>query len=156
MGVILLLNEFSAVRIIQMLNIGNNITISEDQLSFVFSRSSGPGGQNVNKVNTRVTLLFDVKNCTELKPWQKGLIQRKLKTRINKEGVLRIIAQQSRTQAVNRKLAIERLQELLTEALKRMPPRKKTKMPRSVKRKRLNDKKYRSKTKQLRGKVEDE
>jgi ribosome-associated protein len=155
-GVILLIKGIAAGRIIQMLNIGNNITISEDQLNFVFSRSSGPGGQNVNKVNTRVTLLFDVKNCIELTAWQKGLILRKLKTRINKDGVLRVIAQQHRTQAVNRKLTIERLQELLTEALKRMPPRKKTKMPYSVKRKRLNDKKHRGKTKQLRGKVEDE
>ena len=139
-----------------MLDLGNGILISEDQLEFVFSRSSGPGGQNVNKVNTRVTLLFDVGNCEELKGWQKGLIQRKLKGRINKDGVLRVIAQQYRTQPANRKLAIERLQELLTEALKRPKVRKKTKMPRSVKRKRLANKKHRSKTKQLRGKIEEE
>lgn len=138
-----------------MIKLDYGITIPEEQLSFVFSRSSGPGGQNVNKLSTRATVLFDVVNCPQLTTYQKNLICRKLKTRINKEGVLRVIAQQSRTQAANRRLAVERLTELLQEALKRPPRRKKTKMPYSAKRKRLANKKHRGQQKKLRAKVDD-
>ena len=139
-----------------MIDIGNGIQIPEEQLSFVFSRSSGPGGQNVNKLSTRAAVLFDVANCPQLSAAQKNLIRKKLRTRINKEGVLRVVSQQSRTQAVNRQLATERLTELLTNALKRPPRRKKTKVPYSAKRKRLANKKHRGQQKKLRGKVEEQ
>ena len=135
-----------------MLNITNRINISEDQLQFVFSRSSGPGGQNVNKLSTRVTLLLDIVNCPDLPPYHKNLIMTKLKTRINKEGVLRVIASKHRSQHANKILAVERLQELLVAALKQQPKRKKTKIPYSAKRKRLENKKHRSKIKELRTK----
>ena len=137
-----------------MIDIGNGVEISEDLLSFVFSRSSGPGGQNVNKLSTRATVLLDIANCPQLSAAQKNLIRKKLKTRINKEGVLRVVAQQSRTQAANRRLAVERLTELLRNALKRAPRRKKTKIPYAAKQKRLANKKHRGQQKRLRAKVE--
>ena len=131
----------------------NGVEISDEQFSFVFSRSSGPGGQNVNKVNTRVTLLFDVANCDELDARQKEIVKRKLKTRVNSDGVLRVIAQAERTQAGNKRLAVERLQELLSEALKTRKVRKKSKPSKAAVQKRLDDKKSRSKIKQMRTRV---
>lgn len=132
----------------------NNITIDEDQLEFVFSRSSGPGGQNVNKVNTKVTLLFDIANCPQLDPRQKEIIRRKLKTRINSDGVLRVTSQQSRSQTANKNITIQTMQKLLEDALKKPKPRKKTKPSKSQIQKRLDNKKQRSQTKQLRTKVQ--
>jgi len=103
------------------------------ELSFTASRSSGPGGQNVNKVNTRVTLWFDVLNSPSLSGHQKELIWNRLPTRINKEGVLRIVSQKHRTQAANRDTAIERLALLLRESLQEALPRRETKIPKASK-----------------------
>ncbi|NLE29689.1 MAG: aminoacyl-tRNA hydrolase [Phycisphaerae bacterium] len=133
-----------------MIQITEKIFISEQELIFTADRSSGPGGQNVNKVSTRVTLMFDVKNSPGLHPWQKERIARRLSTRINKEGVLRIVSQQTRSQAENRALAVERFVELLKEALKKDLPRKKTKIPLAAKRRRLDEKKHQSRKKQQR------
>ena len=133
-----------------MIEICNGVRICEDELVFAFSRSSGPGGQNVNKVSSRVTLYFDVANTASLSDYQKRRIAAKLSSRINKDGVLRVVCQKFRTQAANRRLAVERLGELLTEAIARKTPRRKTKIPPSTKRKRLEDKKRRGETKKLR------
>ena len=73
-----------------MIKIKKGIEICEEEFVFKFSRSSGPGGQNVNKVNTRVTLLFDVANTTSLSNTQKEQILERLATRINKNGVIRM------------------------------------------------------------------
>jgi ribosome-associated protein len=124
--------------------------LPEDALEEKFLAASGPGGQNVNKVSTRVTLLFDLEHSPSLLPWQKQLITSRLGTRINKEGILRVVSQQTRSQGDNRAAAIERFIELLKEALKRTPPRKKTKVPFSAKRKRLDEKKLHSQKKQQR------
>ena len=133
-----------------MIQINRSTEISEDELTYDFSRSSGPGGQNVNKVNTRVTLYFDVKNSPSLTGFKKKTITTKLRTRINKEGVLRVISQKHRTQAANKKTATERFAELLKDALTFKPPRRKTKPSRGSIKRRLENKKQRSQTKQLR------
>jgi ribosome-associated protein len=140
-----------------MIQITEKLFIPEQEFVFTADRSGGPGGQNVNKVSTRVTLFFDVEHSPSLAPWQKHLIASRLSTRINKEGVLRIVSQQTRSQADNRQAAIERFVELLQESLKRLPPRKKTKVPFSAKRKRLSDKKLHSLKKQQRtGRIGEE
>ena len=125
-----------------------NIPLSE--LSFSFSRSSGPGGQNVNKVNTRVTLAFDVVNSSSINERQRQLISSRLAPRINKNGVLRIAADSCRTQAGNRQEVIQRFVGLLRQALHRQRPRRKTRVPKRARERRLSAKKNRGRLKQLR------
>ncbi len=133
-----------------MIELGENIFVPEEALTFHASRSSGPGGQNVNKVNTRVTLHLDLSRCDTLTDQQKQRICTKLATRIDKQDILRVISQKHRTQSANRKATLERLGELLQEALTRRPPRKPTRIPRSVREKRLQEKKQRGQLKRLR------
>ncbi|MBE0535122.1 MAG: aminoacyl-tRNA hydrolase [Phycisphaerae bacterium] len=133
-----------------MIEIGGGVEIDERDVAFEFSRSSGPGGQNVNKVSTRVTLLFDVGACGSLSDEQKGRLRRRLGTRINKEGLLRVVSQRHRTQAANKEAAIARFAELLGEALKRRPVRRKTRVPRGAVERRLQAKKQRGQLKEQR------
>ncbi len=133
-----------------MLSVGPNAAIDPGQLVFKYSRSSGPGGQNVNKLNTRVTLFLDVTNCSTLSPSQKKRILNKLATRADKNGVVRVVSQKYRTQNANRRAAIERLTSLIANALKRKPRRRKTSVPKWANQKRLTEKKKRSKLKKLR------
>ena len=135
-----------------MFEIKEGIFISEDELVFTASRSSGPGGQNVNKVNTRVTVIFDVMNCGTLSDEQKLQILEHLSTRANKDGVIRVVSQRHRTQKANREAATGRLVELLREALESKTARKKTKVPYKSKLQRLEEKKRRSILKQRRKK----
>jgi ribosome-associated protein len=127
-----------------MVDITDNISIREDELIFRASRSGGPGGQNVNKVNTRITLFFDVSNCESFSDVQKQRILSRLSTRADKNGLIRVVSQRFRTQKANRRAAVERLQQLLTEALKTRPVRKKTRVPYAAKKRRLEEKRRRS------------
>ena len=127
-----------------MIEITKDIFIDEGQLVFKTSRSSGPGGQNVNKVNTRVTLFFDVAECVVLSDIQKKRILTRLSTRADKRGVVRVVSQKYRTQKANRRAAVERLQQLLKDALKTKPVRKRTKVPERAHLRRLEEKKRRS------------
>jgi ribosome-associated protein len=127
-----------------MIRISEQIAIPEDELVFTASHSGGPGGQNVNKVSTRVTLWFDVVNSPSLSQEQKELIMRRLQNRIGKDGVLRVISQQTRSQAANKELAVERFVELMREALRRVPARKKTRVSRAARERRVEKKKQRS------------
>jgi ribosome-associated protein len=126
------------------------IEILEQELVFKTSRSGGPGGQNVNKVCTRVTAFFDVANSLRFSEGQKKRILRRLAGRANKAGVIRVGSQKHRTQKANRKAAIERLGRLLEAALKTRPVRKKTKIPTWAKERRLEQKKRRGALKRQR------
>ena len=135
-----------------MIEIGKGIFISEENIVFKASRSSGPGGQNINKVNTRITLSFDVLNCESFSDAQKQQILERLATRADKNGVIRVASQKFRTQQANRRAAVERLKILLREALETRPIRKETKVPYSVKHRRLERKRQRGLLKQQRAK----
>ncbi len=133
-----------------MIEIKKGVEISESLLAFRFSRSSGPGGQNVNKVSTRVTLLLDIAECPAFTEVEKKRIGARLKTRISKNGVLRVISQRHRTQAANKEAATTKLVELLASALETKPHRRKTKTPAYAVRRRLEEKKRRSMLKKQR------
>ena len=135
------------------IKITERLSIPLSALRFTATRSRGPGGQNVNKVNTRVTLLFDVINSPSLSPRQKHMIRNHLATRINKEGVLRVVSQKSRSQAYNREAAIERFTLLLRESLHEVSPKKKTTIPRAARERRLEEKRHRSLLKEKRAKA---
>ena len=133
-----------------MVRIGSHREIPEGDLSYALSRSSGPGGQNVNKVESKVTLLFDLEGTVSLTAEEKQVIHEKLPGRINKEGVLRVTSQRHRTQAANRQAARERFGDLIEQALTPRLPRKKTRVPSRVRRQRLEDKRRRSQLKRRR------
>jgi len=114
------------------------------------SRSPGPGGQNVNKVSTRVTLLLDVESCDVLTHAQKEKIREHLKTRISRDGLLRVVSSRHRTQGRNRATAETRLLELLQEALRPRKPRLPTKPTAGSRERRLASKRQRGETKQRR------
>ena len=135
-----------------MIEINKHTAISEGELLFKVSRSGGPGGQNVNKLNTRVTLFLDVAHSPNLSDRQKTRLRTALSTRMDKHGVLRVVSQKHRTQEGNRRAVVERLQGLLAEALKPKPIRKRTKIPAGAREKRLREKKRRGALKQQRGK----
>ena len=126
-----------------MIEIDGGILIPEERIDFKFSRSGGPGGQNVNKANTRATLLFDAANCESLTEVQKQQILKRLATRADKNGVVRVVCQRYRTQKANREGAVERLIELLNEALKKRAVRKKTSAPAYARQRRLEKKRRR-------------
>ena len=96
-----------------MINVNEQVVISEEEIEFRASSSSGPGGQNVNRVRSRVTLLFDVAHSTSLSDTERDLILASLQTRINKHGVLSVSSQKHRTQEQNRTAAEQRVIELL-------------------------------------------
>jgi ribosome-associated protein len=133
-----------------MIEIDGHTVVAENELVYRASRSGGPGGQNVNKVNTRITLLFDVRGSACLSDDQKGRIMGKLASRIDKQGVLRVVCQKHRTQEANRRAAAERLQQLLTEAVKPTLVRRKTEAPASARERRLSRKKRRGQVKRNR------
>ena len=133
-----------------MITITQQLSISNDEVVITASRSSGPGGQNVNKVNTRVTLHFPVWSSKYLTNSQKARIVSRLKSRITKDGIFYLHAQGTRSQAANRVLLIDRFATLLREALKQPKPRKKTGVTKGVVEQRLKQKKERSELKKIR------
>jgi ribosome-associated protein len=130
--------------------INAEVAIADDELSFVASRSSGPGGQNVNKVSTRVTVLLDVAASPHLSEEQRQRVRERLATRVSSTGVLRVSSQKERSQSANREAATVRLIELLRDALAEQPPRKRTRQPRAAKERRVAAKKQRGLLKRVR------
>ena len=133
-----------------MLRINDVLSINESELDYEFARSSGPGGQNVNKVETKVTLKFVVEDSNALTDDQKRRVTEALATRITKDGVLRVTSQRHRTREANRHAAIARFIELIDDALIVRAPRRKTKISRAAKKRRLEGKKRRGHVKQMR------
>lgn len=113
-------------------------------------RAAGPGGQHVNKTSSRVTLLVDFENCPELSDWAKGRIRNRLATRIGKDGRLRVVAQEDRSQHANRAIAEDRIIALIKQALRRETPRRPTRPTRGSQERRLKAKKERGAIKQQR------
>ncbi|HEX5042424.1 MAG TPA: alternative ribosome rescue aminoacyl-tRNA hydrolase ArfB [Candidatus Polarisedimenticolaceae bacterium] len=130
--------------------------IPEEELSFTASRSGGPGGQHVNKVSSRITLFWDLERSQSLTPEQKDLVHRRLRRRISAQGVLRLSVSDSRSQAANRKLAVERFVALLASALAPRKARTATRPTAGSREKRLTEKKGRSRIKRLRGAASEE
>src|SRR5437879_5110547 len=129
------------------------ISIPETELRFTAARSGGPGGQNVNKVSSHVTLMFEVEASTALSDENKRHVREKLAGRINKEGVLQVVSQRTRSQELNRTDVIERFSELMRSALTPQRPRIKTRIPRAAHERRIEEKKKRGLTKQDRKSV---
>lgn len=121
-----------------------------EEIEFRASRSSGPGGQNVNKRSTRVEARWNVMASSVLTDEQRQKIVKRLSTRVSGAGILRVVAYRERSQRQNRELAVERLQELVKEALSERKPRKKMRPSASARAARLADKRRRKRTKTLR------
>ncbi len=120
------------------------VAIPVSEIELRFSRSSGPGGQHAQKTETRVEAIFDVEASTALTPAQKARVERRAGT------VLRAVAQDERSQARNRELAVERLVESLRDALKVPRRRRPTKPTAAARERRLKEKRKRSELKQQR------
>jgi ribosome-associated protein len=124
-----------------------------DELEFSASRSSGPGGQNVNKVSTKISMRFDVRNSVKLTPEQKEVLLNKWASRLTKEGELLLHAQEKRSQLQNKEEVLVKLENLLVKAFTVKKARKATKPSKAAKRKRIDDKKQRGEKKQWRQKL---
>ena len=130
-----------------------HLSIPDDELQMSFQRSGGPGGQNVNKVNSAVRLSFDIRQSPTLNEAQKNRLQHMLGHRLTKDGVLSVLSQQERSQWANKEIALQRLQKLLQQALKRQAKRKPTKVSRGkLKARKVANQKQKAK-KQRRGNV---
>ena len=116
------------------------------------TRSSGKGGQNVNKVSSRIQLFYNVLNSTGISDEERKLILHKLKNKLSEQGILQIDVQEDRSQLANKKIAFNKLEDLLINALKKTKKRIKTSVSPGARKKRLTGKKIQGEKKQLRQK----
>ena len=139
-----------------MLKVDDTIRIDGRYIAMTYVRSRGPGGQNVNKLNTRAQLVFDLKGCTDLGSAVKERLQVLAGRRMTADGRMIMQSDRYRHQGRNRQECLDRLRRLIRKALQPPKPRIPTKPSRAAKEKRLADKKHRSKVKNLRGRVSHE
>jgi ribosome-associated protein len=130
--------------------------VPDDELEFRATRSGGPGGQHVNTSSTRVEVRWNVRESPSLSQDQRARLLRRLATRLDARGTLRVVVGARRSQKQNRETAVERLNALVREALKVRKPRKKTKPSRAAVERRLREKKERSERKAGRRRVDEE
>lgn len=128
----------------------------DENLTFTFSRSSGAGGQNVNKVNTRVTARLPLASLTWLDERRLELLRSRLAGRINAAGEIVVHVQEERSQARNREIAVERLRALVVAALEERRRRRPTKPTKAARRARLDTKRRRGRTKAFRRDVDED
>lgn len=139
------------------LHVSRSVEIAESELRFRFSRSSGAGGQNVNKRDTKVELLFDVAASLSLGPRQRDRILSKLASRIDADGVLHVVVSDERTQGRNREIAIERFCRMLADALRPDPPKRRpTKPSKAATERRIAEKRRRGERKRGRSVTDDD
>ena len=133
------------------------LNIPDLSAEFIFqaSRSSGPGGQNVNKVNSKIELRFNIQNSSILTDDQKEILLSKLSSKLSIEGFLIVISQRDRSQLVNKEDSIRKLYELIEKALRPAKRRKSTRPTRSSVEKRLEGKRIKADIKQSRQKLDD-
>ena len=121
------------------------------ELSFQTSRSSGPGGQNVNKVESKVQLSFDLKASKLLTEEEKEILLKKLKSELTEDGILKVQAQEKRSQLQNKEIAIRKFYKLIKKGLEKKKVRKATKPGKGAIEKRLKSKKFQAEKKANRG-----
>jgi len=138
-------NDSSATEALRkVLEITPSVSIPLQELSFSYARSSGAGGQHVNKVNSKVLLSFDLEASTSLTASEKKRIKQKLSGRISQKGTLHVVSMQHRSQSANRQEAVDRFVFLLKKALTKVKTRIPTRIPRAERQKRLHIKKLRA------------